>query len=60
MAYLHHYYESDSKVEQTGLQQRALAYPIINNDLYKTRVSARCFVASTKKKDNKYYQKSMQ
>jgi hypothetical protein len=36
MAYIHHYYEPDSKVEQTRLQQRALAYQIVNNDLYKT------------------------
>jgi hypothetical protein len=35
MAYLCHYYEPDSKVEQTRLQQRALAYQIVNNDLYK-------------------------
>jgi hypothetical protein len=35
MAYLHHYYEPDSTIEQTRMQQRAQSYQIVNNDLYK-------------------------
>jgi hypothetical protein len=40
MAYLHHYYEPDNAVEQTRMQQRAHAYQIVNNDLYKIQVSS--------------------
>jgi hypothetical protein len=39
MAYLHHYYKPDSAVEHTRMQQKARAYQIIDNDLYKTSVS---------------------
>jgi ribonuclease HI len=39
MTYLHHYYEPDSTVEQTRMQQRDQSYQIIDNDLYKNSVS---------------------
>jgi hypothetical protein len=39
MAYLHHYYEPDSKSEQTRMQQRAKDYQIVGNELYRTSVS---------------------
>jgi ribonuclease HI len=39
MAYLHHYYEPDSKNEQTKMQQRAKDYQIVGNELYKTSIS---------------------
>jgi hypothetical protein len=39
MAYLRHYYEPDSTVEQARMQQRAQAYKIGDNDLYKISVS---------------------
>jgi hypothetical protein len=38
MAYLTHYYELDSATEHTRMRQRARAYQIIDNDLYKTSV----------------------
>jgi hypothetical protein len=38
MAYLHHYYEPDSKNEQTRMQQQAKDYQIVGNELYKTFV----------------------
>jgi hypothetical protein len=46
MAYLRHYYEPDNAVEETRMQERAQAYQIVNNDLYKILVSCpllRCF-----------------
>jgi hypothetical protein len=36
MAYLHHHYEPDSGVELIRIQQRAKAYQIIGDNLYKT------------------------
>jgi hypothetical protein len=39
MAYIHHYYEPDSTIEYTRMQQRAKSYQIVNNDLYKTSIS---------------------
>jgi hypothetical protein len=39
MTYLHHYYEPDTTVEQIRMQQRARAYQIVGNDLYKVSVS---------------------
>jgi hypothetical protein len=39
MAYLHHYYEPDTIVEQIRMQQSAQAYQIVDNDLYKISVS---------------------
>jgi hypothetical protein len=39
MAYLRHYYESDSTVERTRMQQRARSYQIVDNDLYKISIS---------------------
>jgi hypothetical protein len=39
MAYLHHYYEPDSTVEHTRMQQRVGSYQIVDNDLYKTSIS---------------------
>jgi hypothetical protein len=38
MAYLLHYYEPDTIVEQIRMQQRARAYQIVGNDLYKVSV----------------------
>jgi hypothetical protein len=38
MAYLHHYYEPDSIVEHTKMQQRAKSYQIVDNVLYKTSI----------------------
>jgi hypothetical protein len=48
MAYLCHYHEPDSTVEQTRMQQRAQSYQIINNDLYKNSVSRPLLCCSTK------------
>jgi hypothetical protein len=39
IAYPRHYYEPDNTTENIKMQQRATAYQIINNDLYKTSVS---------------------
>jgi hypothetical protein len=39
MAYLHHYYEPDSNRESIRIQQRAKAYQIIVDELYKTAVT---------------------
>jgi hypothetical protein len=39
MAYLHHYYEPDSNRESIRIQQRAKAYQIIVDELYKTLVT---------------------
>jgi hypothetical protein len=39
MAYLHHHYEPDSNTELTRMQQRAKAYQIIGDELYKTSVT---------------------
>jgi hypothetical protein len=39
MEYLCHYYEPDSIVEQTRMQQRVQSYQIVNNELYKISVS---------------------
>jgi hypothetical protein len=39
IAYLCHYYEPDSTVEQTRIQQRAQSYQIVDIDLYKISVS---------------------
>jgi hypothetical protein len=38
MAYLHHHYEPDNNTELTRMQQRAKAYQIIRDELYKTSV----------------------
>jgi hypothetical protein len=38
IAYLRHYYESDSTVEQARMQQRARSYQIVDNDLYKISI----------------------
>jgi hypothetical protein len=54
MAYLHHYYEPNTTVEQIRMQQRAQAYQIVDNDLYKVSISGPSFTASAKKKDNIY------
>jgi hypothetical protein len=40
MVYLRHYYESDSTTKHTRMQQRAKAYQIIDNELYKASVSS--------------------
>jgi hypothetical protein len=50
MAYLRHYYEPDNTTELIRMQQRAKAYQIINNELYKTSVSSallRCISKAT-------------
>jgi hypothetical protein len=39
MAYLCHYYEPDSIVEHARMQQRAMSYEIVDNDLYKIFIS---------------------
>jgi hypothetical protein len=39
MAYLCHYYKPDNTTEHIRMQQRAKAYQIIYNNLYKTSVS---------------------
>jgi hypothetical protein len=39
MAYLHHYYEPDTTIEQRRMQLRARAYQILDNDLYKVSTS---------------------
>jgi hypothetical protein len=38
IVYLRHYYEPDTTVEQIRMQQRARAYQIVDNDLYKILV----------------------
>jgi hypothetical protein len=38
MVYLHHYYELDNTTEHIRMQQRAKAYQIIDNDLYRTSI----------------------
>jgi hypothetical protein len=39
MAYLRHHYEPDNSTELTRMQQRAKAYQIINDELYKASVT---------------------
>jgi hypothetical protein len=39
MAYLHHHYEPTDNTELTRMQQRAKAYQIIGDELYKTSVT---------------------
>jgi hypothetical protein len=39
MAYLHHYYEPDNTTKKIRMQQRARAYQIVNNNLYKASIS---------------------
>jgi hypothetical protein len=39
MAYLRHHYKLDSSIDLTRMQQRAKAYKIIGDDLYKTSVT---------------------
>jgi hypothetical protein len=39
MAYLCHYYEPDTTIEQIRMQQRAQSYQIVDNDLYKISIS---------------------
>jgi hypothetical protein len=39
MAYLHHYYEPSSTNAQIRMQQRVMAYQIVDNNLYKASVS---------------------
>jgi hypothetical protein len=38
MAYLCHYYEPDSKNEQTRMQQQVKYYHVVSNELYKTSI----------------------
>jgi ribonuclease HI len=54
MAYLHHYYEPDSTIEHTRMQQRARSYQIIDNDLYKTSALGPLLCLSVKTKANRY------
>jgi hypothetical protein len=60
MTYLHHYYKPDTTVEQIRMQQRARAYKIMDNDLYKISVLGPSFAVSTKKKDIKYCRRCTQ
>jgi hypothetical protein len=39
MAYLRHYYRPNNTTEHTRMQQRAKAYQIVNNELYKASIS---------------------
>jgi hypothetical protein len=39
IAYLHHYYEFDSRNEQIRMQQQAKDYQIVDSELYRTSVS---------------------
>jgi hypothetical protein len=39
MTYLCNYYEPDSTVKETRMQQRAQSYQIVNNELYKISIS---------------------
>jgi hypothetical protein len=39
MAYLHHHYELDNNIELLRMQQRAKAYQVIGDELYKTLVT---------------------
>jgi hypothetical protein len=39
MAYLHHYYQPESKNEQMRMQQRAKDYQIVGSEVYKIFVS---------------------
>jgi ribonuclease HI len=48
MAYLCHYHEPDSTVEQTRMQQIAQSYQIIDNDLYKNSVSGPLLCCASK------------
>jgi hypothetical protein len=50
MAYLRHYYELDSKNEQTRMQQRAKDYQIVGNELYKTSISCPLLHCTSKTK----------
>jgi hypothetical protein len=43
MAYLHYHYEPDSNTELTRMQQRAKAYQIVGDELYKTSVTGPLF-----------------
>jgi hypothetical protein len=38
MAYLHHHYEPDNSTELIRMQQRAKAYQVIGDELFKTSV----------------------
>jgi hypothetical protein len=60
MAYLHNYYEPDNAMVKTRMQQRAQAYQIVGNDLYKISVSGPLFATSANEKDNKYCRRSTQ
>jgi hypothetical protein len=40
MAYMCHYYELDNATEHIRMKQRAKAYQIVDNDLYKTSASS--------------------
>jgi hypothetical protein len=60
MAYLRHYYELNSAVEQTRMQQKAQSYQIVDNELYKISISCPSFVVLVKKKVNKYCRRSTQ
>jgi hypothetical protein len=43
MTYLHYHYEPDSNTELTRMQQRAKAYQIVKDELYKTSVTGPLF-----------------
>jgi hypothetical protein len=60
LAYLHHYYKPDTIVEQMRMQQRARAYQIVDNDLYKILVSGPLLRCVSKEDGSKYCQRCTQ
>jgi hypothetical protein len=40
MVYLRHYYEPDNTTKHIRMHQRAKAYQIVDNELYKTSISS--------------------
>jgi hypothetical protein len=54
MAYLYHYYEPDNATEHYKMQQRARAYQIVDNDLYKTSIYGPSFGVSARPKAMSY------
>jgi hypothetical protein len=52
MVYLHHHYESDNNTELIRMQQRAKAYQVIGDELYKTSVTGPLLRCLSKDEDN--------
>jgi hypothetical protein len=53
MTYLRHHYEPDNKIELLRMQQRAKAYQVIGNELYKASVTVPllCYVSKAEGKE---------